>query len=337
MSETQLRLLPAPQPLVERLGAAFFRAIPAVPGVYRLFDADNHLIYVGKAGDLHARLASYRRTHGQSRKTVRLIHTACRIEWEVCASETAARLRENALIRTHRPRFNRAGTWPKSARFVVLEALPGGFRLTVTGEPSPDNQTAATASTLPTPDSPPESPDAPAVRWNGSAPPVSPLLAPTLLPAPDVRPELFGAFRGGTAFALGALARLLWLAWHRPAGPEELPHALLAAEGLRHFEADHPEADRWTPDVRAFLAADADTLMAQLVGAVPEPVTAFGRAFVAAQFELLAEFYRRGPLRNRRLRAELAPHATALAPEQLDDFLVLARPPENVPVFRPPE
>lgn len=34
----QLRLLPAPKPLNDRLGAAFFRGIPRAPGVYRMFD-----------------------------------------------------------------------------------------------------------------------------------------------------------------------------------------------------------------------------------------------------------------------------------------------------------
>lgn len=290
----QLRLLPAPQPLVERLGADFFRSIPESPGVYRMYDAADRLVYVGKAGNLRDRLGSYRRTHGQSRKTVRLIHEVRRIEWELCPSEAAARLRENELIRTLRPRFNRAGTWPRSARFVTLEVVPpgagvapdpGGFRLLVAGAPEG---------------------------------------------------ESYGAFRGGAALALGALARLLWLAWHRTPDLRVLPMGLMGLEGVRRFDALHTQAAAWVEDVRAFLGAVHDTLAGRLVAAVPEPPTPFGRAYVAWQFETLAEFYRRGPLRNRRLCEATDTPLQPIAPERLDELLILAPAVETAPSFRPP-
>lgn len=134
MDTGQLRLIPAPQPLVERLGDDFFQSIPRLPGVYRMYDGSGLLVYVGKAGDLRARLGSYRRVSGQSRKTVRLIHAVRRIEWDVCETETAARLAENDLIRRMRPRFNRAGTWPRSARYIRVEEREGGFRLSLAAE-----------------------------------------------------------------------------------------------------------------------------------------------------------------------------------------------------------
>lgn len=294
----QLRLLPAAQPLVERLGAEFFRALPRQPGVYRMFDAADRLIYVGKAGNLRDRLSSYRRTHGQSRKTIRLIHTATRIEWELCATEVEARLRENELIRTLRPRFNRAGTWPKSARFITVEALtrppdpppaeplPSGFRLQVVGEPSG---------------------------------------------------EAYGAFRAGAGFGLAALARLLWLAWHPTDDVTTLPHTLLRSESLRRFDATHAAAADWLPPIRAFLRDADENLLTRLVAAVPEPGTSFGRAYVAAQFEGLEDFHRRGPLRNRRLREHHpdAPTTHVLPAELLDDLLVLAPPESRPPAFRP--
>ena len=135
MDKGQLRLLPAPQPLVERLGGDFFRSIPPEPGVYRMYDDAGTLIYVGKAKNLRNRLSTYRRTAGQSRKTIRLIHEVRRIEWDLCESDTCARLRENDLIRTLRPRFNRAGTWPKTARYIRIETTPLGIRLQLTPEP----------------------------------------------------------------------------------------------------------------------------------------------------------------------------------------------------------
>ena len=59
----QLRLLPAPKPLSERFGAAFFRGIPGAPGVYRMFDDAGLLLYVGQSRDLRDRLNSYRHVH----------------------------------------------------------------------------------------------------------------------------------------------------------------------------------------------------------------------------------------------------------------------------------
>src|SRR5262245_2917975 len=115
---TQLHLLPAFSPLTARLGAEFFRSLPKCPGVYLMRDEQDRLIYVGKAKNLRQRLNSYRHSARASRKTVRLVHTVRRIEWETCDSDEAAQLRENDLIRRYRPRFNRLGTWPKANCFI---------------------------------------------------------------------------------------------------------------------------------------------------------------------------------------------------------------------------
>ncbi len=129
MRDAQLRLLPASQPLVERLGTAWFRALPTGPGVYRMHDAEGRLVYVGKAANLRRRLSSYRRTHGHPPRIVRLIHAADRIDWEPCASESDALRREAELIRTLLPRFNRAGKWTPAPLHVGLEWNGGSVRI----------------------------------------------------------------------------------------------------------------------------------------------------------------------------------------------------------------
>ncbi len=55
-----------------------------------MFDEAGFLLYVGQSANLHERLGSYRHVHPDrdSGKTVRLVHLARRIEWEVC--DTAA-------------------------------------------------------------------------------------------------------------------------------------------------------------------------------------------------------------------------------------------------------
>ena len=130
----QLRLLPVPKPLTDRLGAAFFRGVPRAPGVYRMFDEAGRLLYVGQSRDLRDRLNSYRHVHPDrdSRKTVRLVHLVRRIEWEVCDTVVSAVLRENELLRTLRPRFNRMNVYPKACFFIALDWKDGQLRLTLT-------------------------------------------------------------------------------------------------------------------------------------------------------------------------------------------------------------
>lgn len=111
MPPTQLRLLPAPQPLVERLGAEWFRNAPDQPGVYRFLDQNGTLLYVGKARSLRKRLSAYRRTHGHNDRITRLIHATQRIEWQVMADEASALVFEAESILRDQPRFNRAGRW----------------------------------------------------------------------------------------------------------------------------------------------------------------------------------------------------------------------------------
>ena len=130
----QLRLLPAPKPLSERLGCEFFHGIPRAPGVYRMFDEAGFLLYVGQSSDLRDRLNSYRHVHPErdSRKTNRLVHLVRRIDWEVCDSPVSAVLRENELLRTLRPRFNRMNVYPKACFFIGVERDGGLLRLTLT-------------------------------------------------------------------------------------------------------------------------------------------------------------------------------------------------------------
>jgi len=100
---------------VERFGAEFFRSLPATPGVYLLCGETEGVLYVGKARNLRQRLATYRVANPERlpRRLVRLLFQVRRIEWDVCATESAAKAREEALICVLNPKFNRAGkVWP---------------------------------------------------------------------------------------------------------------------------------------------------------------------------------------------------------------------------------
>jgi excinuclease ABC subunit C len=81
--------------------------VPHEPGVYRYFDADDEVIYVGKAKDLRNRVSSYfTNSKGHDRKTLRLVGQIRKIEFTIVHTEFDALLLENQLIKRYLPKFN---------------------------------------------------------------------------------------------------------------------------------------------------------------------------------------------------------------------------------------
>lgn len=85
---------------------AFLHTLTQRAGVYRMFAADNELLYVGKAKNLKNRVSSYFRARGLNSKTVALVSRIDHIEVTVTASEAEALLLEQTLIKEHRPPYN---------------------------------------------------------------------------------------------------------------------------------------------------------------------------------------------------------------------------------------
>jgi excinuclease ABC subunit C len=98
----------------------YIAALPRRPGVYRMYGAEQELLYVGKARSLKDRVGTYFVASNVDPKVQALIAQITSIEVTVTNSETEALLLEYNLIKAHKPRFNIVLRDDKSFPYIHL-------------------------------------------------------------------------------------------------------------------------------------------------------------------------------------------------------------------------
>ncbi|MEM7067874.1 MAG: excinuclease ABC subunit UvrC [Pseudomonadota bacterium] len=109
----------------------FVKRLPNSPGVYRMFNADGDVLYVGKAKSLKKRVASYAKMGGHTNRIARMIRETTNMEFVTTHTEIEALLLEANLIKRLRPKFNVLLRDDKSFPYIVItddHASPGIFK-----------------------------------------------------------------------------------------------------------------------------------------------------------------------------------------------------------------
>lgn len=100
------------------------KSLPSQPGIYKYFDEEGNLIYVGKAKNIRKRVSSYFTKTFTGYKTHELVKRIERIEFTIVDSEQDAFLLENSLIKQFQPKYNINLKDDKTYPFIVIKNEP---------------------------------------------------------------------------------------------------------------------------------------------------------------------------------------------------------------------
>ncbi len=122
----------------KKFGLNFITAVPAAPGIYKFYDQRQELIYIGKAKNLHRRIAQYKnaKRRKRHRKMLKIMKESARIEFKVCSTEQEAEVLETELIQTLRPKWNVVGAFYFLYPMLGVRWTPQSVYFCYTTEPN---------------------------------------------------------------------------------------------------------------------------------------------------------------------------------------------------------
>ncbi|MBB3647226.1 excinuclease ABC subunit C [Rhizobium sp. BK619] len=98
----------------------FVKRLPNSPGVYRMFNAEGDVLYVGKARSLKKRVGNYAVGRAHSNRIAQMVRQTANMEFVTTRTETEALLLEANLIKRLRPRFNVLLRDDKSFPYILI-------------------------------------------------------------------------------------------------------------------------------------------------------------------------------------------------------------------------
>jgi DNA polymerase-3 subunit epsilon len=126
ISATCQQLLKRPS-LPSHINQAQIDALPEAPGVYRFYDADGGLLYIGKSVNIRDRVLSHFGQDHKNAKELDISHQLHQIEYQQTPSDFGAQMLENAEIKQFSPRFNRRQTKTKKLYQLALTTNQEGY------------------------------------------------------------------------------------------------------------------------------------------------------------------------------------------------------------------
>jgi excinuclease ABC subunit C len=101
--------------------AAYRDSLPSQPGVYRYFDEEGNILYIGKAKDLRKRVSSYFTKNDHTFRIAYMVRKISKLEFTIVDTEQDAFLLENSLIKKYQPRYNVLLKDDKSYPYIVIK------------------------------------------------------------------------------------------------------------------------------------------------------------------------------------------------------------------------